>query len=303
MIVDIYYHLRPIIPRRLQLFLRRKFIKRQLASCSDIWPIDEKAAVPPDGWKGWPEGKKFALVLTHDVETWRGQQRCYDLIKIEKELGFKSSFNFVPEKYDVSSELRHYLTKNGFEVGVHDLNHDGKLYMSKKIFQKRAPRINQYLKEWDASGFRSGSMHRNLDWIRELNMEYDASTFDSDPFEPMPEGTRTIFPFLISKNSSDKGYMELPYTLPQDFTLFVMMEEKTIDIWKKKLDWIAKHGGMALLITHPDYMNFDGKKLGVEKYPAEYYKEFLDYVKSKYVGQYWHALPSEMSRFWANTII
>jgi hypothetical protein len=32
------------------------------------------------------------------------------------------------------------------------------------------------------------------------------------------------------------------------------MGEKTISIWKKKLDWIVEKGGMALLITHPDYM-------------------------------------------------
>ena len=40
--------------------------------------------------------------------------------------------------------------------------------------------------------------------------------------------------------------------------LFILMKEKNIDIWKQKLDWISEHSGMALLNTHPDYMNFDG---------------------------------------------
>ncbi len=45
--------------------MRKKYV--------DVWPIDPMAAKKPEGWKGWPEGKQFALVLTHDVDTQRGQ--------------------------------------------------------------------------------------------------------------------------------------------------------------------------------------------------------------------------------------
>ena len=143
-------------------------------------------------------------------------------------------------------ELRQELTADGFEVGVHGLNHDGKLYSSKAEFDRRAKRINRYLKEWNAVGFRSPAMHHNLEWLKALNIEYDASTFDTDPFEPQPDGVGTIFPFWVARDDGT-GYVELPYTLPQDFTLFVLMKERTIDIWKKKLDWIAEKGGMALI--------------------------------------------------------
>jgi len=302
-LTDIYYHLRPVIPRRLQISLRRMIILRKRLVCSDTWPIAETAGKPPDGWPGWPEKKQFALVLTHDVETAKGQERCHKLINLEKELGLRSSFNFVAERYKVSAELRHYLESNGFEVGMHGLYHDGKLYKSKEIFQRRAVKINHYLKEWKAVGFRSPSMHNNLEWIHDLNIEYDSSTFDTDPFEPKSEGVGTIFPFLVQGNSVRNGYIELPYTLPQDFTLFVLMKEKTIDIWKQKLDWIAEHGGMALLTTHPDYMNFDGGQLSIEEYPAEFYKEFLEYIKSKYDGRYWHVLPRDMANFWSENVV
>jgi len=219
---------------------------------------------------------------------------------IEKRFRFRSSFNFVPERYRVDPTLRTQLVEDGFEIGVHGLSHDGKLYKSRKIFQKRAVKINEYLEEWDAVGFRSPAMHHNLEWIHDLDIEYDASTFDTDPFEPQPDGVGTIFPFWVQNEDNSKGYVELPYTLPQDFTLFILMKEKNIDIWKKKLDWIAECGGMALVNTHPDYMNFDGGKLGLEEYPADYYREFLEYVKEKYEGQYWHVLPREMARFWKN---
>ncbi len=295
---NIYYQFKPLIPRRLQIGLRRMLIKRNRCKYSDVWPIDEKSGVPPKGWQGWPENKKFSLVMMHDVETVRGYEKCYKLMELVRESGFKSSFNFVAERYSISPELRSSLTKNGFEVGVHGLYHDGKLYKSEKTFLERAIKINQYLKEWNAVGFRSPSMHNNLEWIHNLDIKYDASTFDTDPFEPQSEGTGTIFPFLVSSNSAYGNYVELPYTLPQDSTLFLFMKEKNIDIWKRKLDWIVEKGGMALITTHPDYMNFGENSPGIEEYPVEYYIEFLNYIKERYNGQYWHVLPKDMASFW-----
>lgn len=299
-----YYYLKPLIPRSIQLNLRRRFvIKRKRLQYADTWPIDEFSKKSQDPFSTWPNNKKFALVLTHDVDTRRGQEKCPGLMHIEKGLGFRSSFNFVPERYRVDSGLRRQLDEAGFEVGVHGLNHDGKLYKSHQTFQERAPRINRYLKEWGAVGFRSPSMHHNLEWIHELNIEYDASTFDTDPFEPQSDGVGTIFPFWVSKDDTEDGYVELPYTLPQDFTLFILMKEKNIDIWKEKLDWVAEHGGMVLVNTHPDYMNFSGGKLGIEEYPADYYKELLEYIRDRYEGQYWHVLPREIARFWVDEVL
>jgi len=124
----IFYLLKPIIPRIAQLFLRRLLVKKQLNQYKDIWPILERAGNKPDNWKGWPNGKQFAFVLTHDVEFAGGQEKCIELMRIEKSLGFKSSFNFVPERYQVDKSILKELVKNGFEVGVHGLNHDGKLF-------------------------------------------------------------------------------------------------------------------------------------------------------------------------------
>jgi len=173
---------------------------------------------------------------------------------------------------------------------------------SKKIFDKRAEMINQYIREWNVAGFYSPSMHSNLEWIHGLDIEYDSSTFDTDPFEPHPEGVKTIFPFWKQDPSRDRGYVELPYTLPQDFTLFVLMRENTIDIWKKKLDWIVDKRGMALLVSHPDYMNFSGGRCKSDEYPKALYQELLDYIKDRYEGQYWNPLPREMARFWKNNV-
>jgi len=224
----------------------------------------------------------------------------------------------------VPAELRSWLTANGFEVGVHDLHHDGKLFATWRGFAAKAKRINHYLQAWQASGYRSGFMLRNLDWLHGLDIAYDASTFDTDPFEPQPDGAGTIFPYWIPSpdgsgakgqelcaNGSaaqlsafssqpsgpprQRGYVELPYTLPQDSTLFLLLQEKTPEIWLRKLDWVASHGGMALVNVHPDYMNFTSQPGTSREYPASFYADLLRHVAARHAGQYWNPLARDLA--------
>ena len=309
----IYYGLKPFVPQPVRTAIRRKLAARLRKRIGDVWPIMPGSERPPENWPGWPGGKKFAFVLTHDVEGKAGLSRCRSLMQLEGDLGFRSSFNFIPEgTYRVPAELREELTARGFEVGIHDLKHDGRLFASRRTFKRRALKINCYARDWGASGFRSGFMLRNLDWLHDLDVKYDASTFDTDPFEPQPDGRHTIFPFWVPHpngssangkgsviNSSSRGYVEVPYTLPQDFTLFVLLQEKTPEIWLRKLDWIAQHGGMALVDVHPDYLCFDDTPAGPMEYPVAYYKSFLDYVSRRYDGAFWHTTPSKLAEFCA----
>jgi hypothetical protein len=301
-ITKIFYLLKPVIPRKIQIAMRRVLVNRQRVKYANIWPIDPKSAEKPENWKGWPDNKKFSFVLTHDVETQIGHDRCLALMKIEKELGFRSSFNFVPKRYDVSMDLIKELKNNGFEVGVHGLYHDGKLYESKDEFDKRAITINEYLAKWDAAGFRSPAMHHNLEWIHGLNIEYDLSTFDTDPFEPQPDGMRTIFPFWVENKDTKTGYVEMPYTLVQDFTLFILMGEKNTKLWEEKLDWIVEKGGMVLVNVHPDYINFGDSKLKVDEFPVELYSNFLENLNMKYRDNYWQPLPLDLARYYYSSL-
>ena len=294
----LFYLIKPAIPRRLQLALRRLQISLRLARHCAVWPIDERTAAPPPDWTGWPEGKRFALVLTHDVESPRGYDRVLKLAELEEKLGFRSSFNFVAEDYPVAPALLQQLERRGFEVGVHGLTHDGSLYHSRKEFLEQAARINQVLKDWKAAGFRSPCMYHNLEWLHDLDIEYDASTFDTDPFEPQPDALGTIFPLFVPNPGNGGGYVELPYTLPQDLHLFVLMQETSIDIWKKKLHWLAENGGLAMSATHPDYMAFGSSRAACDEYPAERYAAFLDHIAHTYQGAFWHPLPRELARFW-----
>jgi glycosyltransferase involved in cell wall biosynthesis len=295
-----YYRIKPYLPWRFRNVLRRLAAQVTRRANRETWPISEAAGDPPPDWPGWPDGKRFALILTHDVEGPEGLAKCRDLMRLEKELGFCSSFNFIPEgSYEAPSDLRAEMDREGFEVGVHDLNHDGKLYRNRREFADKAARINGYLDQWGAVGFRGGFMLRNLDWLHDVRMLYDSSTFDTDPFEPQPQGMHTIFPFWAPPppGSASTGYIELPYTLPQDSTLFLVLREKSPAIWLRKLDWIFEHGGMALVNVHPDYIAFGAGKNGPRTFPVEWYADFLVKARERYDGAFCAVRPRDLARF------
>jgi len=296
-VIGPYYELKPFIPERLRWGIRRVIARYQLGRCAGTWPVDPKAANAPPGWPGWPGKKQFAFVLTHDVEGMRGFQRCAALMDVDEKFGFRSAFYLVPEgAYTVDDAFLTGIRRRGFEVGVHDLKHDGKLFKSRNTFLSGARRINKYLGRWNAVGFRAAFMRHNTDWAHALEVEYDASTFDTDPFEPQPDGLKTIYPTWMAGEDGG-GYMAMPYTLPQDSTMFLLLKNPSIDLWKKKVDWVAEQGGMVLLDTHPDYIAFEGENPVFKTYPAARYVELLSYVKNRHEGRYWHALPHQVAEY------
>lgn len=307
----LYFQARPFLPRRLREALRRCNVRIKLRNSKGRWPTEGLAGRTPPDWPGWPGGKQFGLILTHDVEHRGGLAQVKALAELEEQIGFRSVFNFVPEgPYVVQPGLRKELTARGFEVGVHDLHHDGKLYRSRQSFVGKAAVINKYLDEWGAVGFRSGFMLHELDWLHELKLAYDCSTFDIDPFEPQPDGVGTIFPFWVAPprlqasaqslaevGSIPRGFLELPYTLPQDSTIFLYLENTNIDIWKSKLEWVASRGGMALINVHPDYLDFAQGSPESSRYPAQMYRDFLRHVLERYRGAYWTGVPRELAAY------
>ncbi len=232
--------------------------------------------------RNYPSPFTGSVVLTHDVDTEPGFRNIPLVFEIEQRLGMKSSWNIVPYKYKVDPGIIRLLQDSGHEIGIHGYNHDGKLYYSKKIFDQRVPLINRAIREYHAVGFRSPMVHRNLQWLQQLDIEYDGSCFDNDPYQPFPGGTGSIWPFVAGK------FVELPYTMPQDHTLFYVLGVKDISVWKTKAEWISQNHGVILTLTHPDYLNTE-EHLRV-------YTELLELLRG--IPNQWFCLPRELASWW-----
>lgn len=284
-----YYRVRSMVPLAARQFLQRHrtiepaadwYLPREFMGALANGVVAAGGGIP--SIHPWPDGAEFAFVPTHDVEGSDGMRRIEQIAALEEDLGFRSSWNIVPHLYPVDLGLLRDLRSRGFEIGVHGYNHDGKLFTSRRIFSRRVPAINAALETFEATGFRAPMVHRNLEWQQGIESDYDASCFDIDPFQAMPGGVGSVWPFIVGR------FVELPYTMPQDHTLFVTLGERDGRIWEEKLDYVAALGGMAMLITHPDYLDTDSKIAA--------YRNLLE--KARTMNGMWHALPSEVAQWW-----
>jgi peptidoglycan/xylan/chitin deacetylase (PgdA/CDA1 family) len=275
-----YSFIRKIIPYKLRIQIQK--VNAASVSHYDNF-IDESLINEVNKKKStevvYPGGKKHTIVLTHDVETENGFQLIPKIMELEKKYGFGSSWNIVPYKYKIDDDIIKLIKSNNDEIGIHGYNHDGKLYYSFSEFKRRAYHINNALEKYEAVGFRSPMVHRNLDWLQLLNIKYDSSFFDYDPYQPFPGGIGIIWPFIAGK------IVELPYTMPQDHTLFCVLKEKSIKIWEEKSNWLVKNNGVILVLTHPDYLK---DKINFQKY-----EDLLKHLRG--FSQGWFCLPKELA--------
>ncbi len=230
-----YYAIRPMMPRAVQLALRRLYARRQAKVSFPRWPVEpilverangEIKARIEESRAGmiplinfWPGRYRAAVTLTHDVEGELGVANIGRVRELERRYGVVSAWNFVAERYPFDRRVLEGLKAEGCEIGLHGLYHDGKTFSSRKTFEERLPRMNAYFKEWGVVGFRSPATHRNADWMPEIAAAYDSSFPDTDPFEPQAGGCCSIFPFFLG------DMVELPITLVQDHTLIEILRE------------------------------------------------------------------------------
>lgn len=288
----IFYFLKPIIPRRLQISLRRIRANWTVGSSQSgietilCKPIKEYVLSSgrefPFIWF-WPKDYDMACVVTHDVESGYGFQRVIKLAEIDERCGFRSAFNFVCEKYPIDEGVINELKDRNFEIGIHGVKHDGKKFSSDRVFKERLKIMEHYARRWNAVGFRSPSLLRKTSIMRSLPFEWDSSFPDWDPYGSQPGGCRTVFPFFLSSKT-----VELPVTMMQDHTLFEIVGKIDSAQWENKLAYISRLGGLVNLIVHPDYI-FEGGRLTI-------YQRFLEYVLSH--NKPWCAKPCEISKWW-----
>jgi hypothetical protein len=293
-----YYRARPLLPRSVQMKMRRSFSRLQSKSSFPRWPVEttlhdfydflfdlvaDVAERPVPFIGAWPGEWSWALVLTHDVEGQAGYENLQDLLQVELDAGYRSSWNFVPRnRYVVEDDLVQELRNDGFEVGVHGLYHDGRDLSSAATLRRRLPAIRSYAERWQATGFRSPGTLRSARLMPLLGFDYDSSYSDTAPFEPQPGGCCSWLPYMI------EDLVELPITLAQDHTLFDLLRYTDESLWLEKARFVRDRGGMALILTHSDYVG-NRDLLGS-------YCRFLEEFAAD--SSAWKALPRDVSDWW-----
>jgi hypothetical protein len=302
MVRSVYYGLRPAMPLVIRKRIQKLYLKGRIKTPFPRWPVDrtvetilERLLVlamqarnvnkAPFIWL-WPDGAPSCTMLTHDVETVAGVGFCENLMDLNDMFGIKSSFHIVPEKrYPVSDSFLEGIRKRGFEINVHDLNHDGHLFRDKEEFLRRAQRINNHARRFEAHGFRSAVMYRNVDWYDALDFSFDMSVPNVAHLDPQQGGCCTVFPFFVGK------LVELPVTMTQDYSLFHILGDYSMRLWNEQISLIREKHGMISLIVHPDYI--------IRAAARRVYEELLQHLSElRRQGETWIALPSEVATWW-----
>src|SRR6266404_2853398 len=297
-----YYAMRPFLPTSVRKHLQRMALRGWDQARFPGWPIDQtvdrlldemmacairaNSGQPiPFIWF-WPDGYSSCATMTHDVETAAGRDFCATLMDLDDTFGIKSSFQVIPEvRYEVSDEFLRTLRERGFEINVHDFNHDGDLFRNREEFLRRVARINDYGRKFRSVGYRSGVLYRNLDWYEFLDCSYDMSVPNVGHLDPQRGGCCTTKPYFIGK------ILEIPVVATQDYTLFNILRQYSMELWEQEIELVLEQNGLISFIVHPDYL--------LEKRAREVYSTLLSRLAQlRGQSKLWIPLPRELNDWW-----
>lgn len=298
----LYYFARPILPVYVRRHVQELYFRGWTNLTFPRWPVDSsvdnllgqlialslkvsRRRRMPFIWF-WPQGATSCAIMTHDVETQRGCNSCKTLMDLDDSFGIKASFQVIPEqRYIVTTAFLASIRDRGFEIVIHDLNHDGHLYRNRKQFLERATKINSYATAYGAEGFRAASLYRKQMWYDALSFSYDMSIPNVAHLDPQRGGCCTVMPFFIG------DILELPVTTTQDYTLFHILNNCSIELWEQQMEIIMEKHGLISFVVHPDYI--------VKSCHRQVYQALLARLRSlRDKNGVWIATPGEVNRWW-----
>ena len=236
----------------------------------------------PAIWKSrWPNGKKFAVALTHDSDSIEVTKEHLQEVKerfteddleealnnnknlywnverikeIEEEFNFKSSFYFLTSEYNVSKykNILNEFNRNGWEVGLHagfethenedKMNEDIEEFKSQLEIQPIG--VREHYLQFD--------YHKTLDFLERNHFLYDTSLgFREHPGFLLG----TSLPFNPpNQNWEKRNILELPLII-MDTSLWGYMKLDEDEGMKLIEDYILnakKFGGLLTLLWHQE---------------------------------------------------
>ena len=80
-------------------------------------------------------------------------------------------------------------------------------------------------------------------------------------------------------------------TTTQDYTLFNIFNDYSIDLWKRQIDLIMEKHGLMSFVVHPDYI--------IKARERNVYEQLLNQLRElKKEKGVWQATPGEVNRWW-----
>ena len=130
-------------------------------------------------------------------------------------------------------------------------------------------------------------MYREQSWFDVLDVSFDMSVPNAAHLEPQRGGCCTVMPYFVGK------ILELPLTTVQDYSLFHILNDYSIALWKKQIGMILAEHGLVTVLTHPDYL--------IESRARAVYRDLLAHLRREQEARnLWMALPGEVDSWWRN---
>jgi hypothetical protein len=128
-------------------------------------------------------------------------------------------------------------------------------------------------------------LYRREEWFDDLDFSYEMSVPNVAHLDPQRGGCCTVMPYFIGK------LLELPVTTTQDYPLFHILRDYSIDLWKRQTELIMERHGLMGFIVHPDYIMSNRER--------ETYETLLAYLSHLLDDRgVWIAKPGEVNRWW-----
>jgi peptidoglycan/xylan/chitin deacetylase (PgdA/CDA1 family) len=276
--------------------------RRTLSAGFPAWPVEPsiealraihrlaRTALGGQPRAPWPEGRRFAIVLTHDVDDPSNLTTAHALAADEAQHRLRSAWYVVgadrpPDRAGLQS-----LLDAGHELGLHDAHHDNRgAFLPAGELATRLETCRELIDALQMRGYRSPSLLRTKALYGALRdrFAYDSSIPDTSLL-PRRNGCATVLPFQVD------GVLVLPLTLPSDGQLLSLgLDADAIaNAWIEKAQWVRSAGGVAMVLTHPEP--------GFAQEPAvrEAYRRFLAWAATQ--ADAWHALPRELAAHWSS---
>jgi peptidoglycan/xylan/chitin deacetylase (PgdA/CDA1 family) len=239
----------------------------------------------------WPGGHRFALLVTHDVDTKEGMALAGDVLEDMLELGLKPCFFLVGKTYTWDEGFIRAVRDAGGEIGLHGDTHDNRIaYDKKTVAERRLDSCRDLIQKHGIRGFRSPSLLVSDTLYEALNgrFDWDSSVPDTDTHTLLGprRGCGTIFPFRRN------GMLVLPTTMPADDRL-QLLGYRGLDVPRillRKYEHTRLMCGLCHFLTHPE-PHLLGKPV-IRDLFRSVLKEIVDR------GDAWIATPSEVADYW-----